>query len=345
MPERRIDTELWTHPDFQELCPSAKLLYLYSWSNGHCTAAGIYRISLKTVAFETGLPLGDIPQLMAELVPMDVEWIEPPSVIWVKKFLKHQSKSPKFLDAVVAALGQISDRELVDDFLLYNRDIMVDLPMAGDIGLTRRECVAIRDRFVCAYCGKEITVSTDYEMDHIVPVSKKGATNYANLVASCRACNQKKLDRLPEDAGFMRPQANNFHAAQALYVLKNDQAIRDRWLAVFPQRVATSWQLLTTSANKLQQVEHSLDSDSDSDSDSVKTQTQYSGVDRVFLDSMKQRFPAIDVDAEWQDCQTWWAEHRKKMRAPQSALTNWLKKIQAKLPPIPPPDAPRPILR
>lgn len=225
MPERRIDTELWTHPDFQELCPSAKLLYLYSWSNGHCTAAGIYRISLKTIAFETGLPLADIPQLMAQLAPMDVEWIEPPSVIWVKKFLKHQSKSPLFLKAVANSLEQITDHSLIKWYLKYND-----------------------------------TLSIPY--------------------------------RYPIDT-------------------------------------------------------RSLDSDSDSDSDSVKTQTQtqYSGVDRVFLDSMKQRFPGIDVDAEWQDCQTWWVEHRKKMRAPQSALTNWLKRLQAKQPPTPPPDAPRPILR
>ncbi len=325
MTERRVDTELWAHPDFQALRVGAKLLYLYSWSNSHCNAAGIYRISLETIAFETGLNLGDIPGYLEELKSLDIEWNGEQKVLWVKKFVKHQGRSPKFLEAVSSALRQMSDQDLVSEFLLYNHDIMSELPVSSDVSLTRRECVAIRDRFICAYCEKQISEPRDYEMDHIIPVSRKGLSNYANLVSSCRGCNQTKLDRLPGEAGFKTPTPASFHASQALYVLKNDPAILNQWLMVFPERKSTYPEMLAEVGNNQQQIGYSLDSDSDSDSVKTQTKTQYSGVDTPYMDSLKERFPNVDIHSEWADCQTWWAEHGKTMKAPRSALTNWLK--------------------
>jgi len=210
MTERRIDTEVWCHPDFQGLSPGAKLLYLYSWSNAHCNAAGIYRLSIETMAFETALPVAEVPKYLDELKPLDVEWMNGQKTMWVKKFLKHQSRAPKFLVAVAKALGQISDDTLVRGYLKYNN-----------------------------------TVSIPYQY--------------------------------PPDT-----------------------------VSIPPAR----------------------DSDSDKirlSKDSDKTQTQYKGVDIPFLDSLKPRFPGIDIPTEWEDCQTWYKEHHKKLKAPQSALKNWLK--------------------
>ncbi len=61
-----------------------------------------------------------------------------------------------------------------------------------------------RDRFICAYCG--VTGSdAELEVDHIHPVAKGGSHHIANLVTSCRSCNQKKgsgeLKRAPNVAG------------------------------------------------------------------------------------------------------------------------------------------------
>jgi len=125
MTERRLDTELWSHPDFQGLSTGAKLLYLYSWSNNHCNAAGLYRISLETIAFETRLPLAEIPTYLEELGPLDVEWQNGQKTLWVKKFLKHQGRSPKFLVAVAHALDQISDQDLVKTYLQYNNTLSI----------------------------------------------------------------------------------------------------------------------------------------------------------------------------------------------------------------------------
>ncbi len=54
-----------------------------------------------------------------------------------------------------------------------------------------------RDRNSCGYCaGPAATI------DHVVPRSRGGTNSWANLVACCRACNQRKADRTPEEAGM-----------------------------------------------------------------------------------------------------------------------------------------------
>ena len=48
----------------------------------------------------------------------------------------------------------------------------------------------------CAYCKKAAWDSqTRFELDHVVPRSKRGPTNVRNLVWACRPCNQAKADK------------------------------------------------------------------------------------------------------------------------------------------------------
>ena len=50
-----------------------------------------------------------------------------------------------------------------------------------------------RDGFRCVYCGK-IPPDVILEVDHIIPVSKKGTNDINNLVTSCFECNRGKRD-------------------------------------------------------------------------------------------------------------------------------------------------------
>jgi len=57
-----------------------------------------------------------------------------------------------------------------------------------------------RDGYTCQYCarrGEKLTV------DHIVPRSRGGQHTWENVVASCRACNARKEDRLLADSGMV----------------------------------------------------------------------------------------------------------------------------------------------
>jgi 5-methylcytosine-specific restriction endonuclease McrA len=62
-----------------------------------------------------------------------------------------------------------------------------------------RSGVFRRDKNMCMYCGKTFRLA-DLTIDHIVPQSKGGKSNWHNCVASCFYCNNKKKNRTPEEA-------------------------------------------------------------------------------------------------------------------------------------------------
>jgi 5-methylcytosine-specific restriction endonuclease McrA len=57
--------------------------------------------------------------------------------------------------------------------------------------------VMLRDKFKCQYCFVDLKRSTA-TMDHVLPISKGGPTNFDNVVTSCQPCNTSKgNDLLP----------------------------------------------------------------------------------------------------------------------------------------------------
>jgi hypothetical protein len=58
-----------------------------------------------------------------------------------------------------------------------------------------------RDRMTCAYCGQRFH-ERDLQCEHIVPESRGGRWTWMNLVSACGACNGRKADRTPEEAGM-----------------------------------------------------------------------------------------------------------------------------------------------
>jgi len=49
---------------------------------------------------------------------------------------------------------------------------------------------------VCHYCGTQ-TPAGELTMDHIVPISRGGRTTKGNVVACCKACNNRKKHLMP----------------------------------------------------------------------------------------------------------------------------------------------------
>jgi DnaD/phage-associated family protein len=236
VPERGFNTEFWTRPFVQNLPAKGKLLLAYLKTNAHCNQAGVYTITPHTIAFETGLPLTEIPALLKSLEP-EVVWYPEENIVWVKSFFEEQAKSSKFIASALSIITRNRlPEDLPDDFQEYNSRILARITLGYPIGLTKRECVAIRDKFTCQYCQKVIKQPADYEMDHIVPKVNGGKSNYLNLVTSCRACNQKKLDKTPEEVGLITPRPRAFHAAQAVFLLKNSPELKKGWLQLFPER-------------------------------------------------------------------------------------------------------------
>lgn len=70
--------------------------------------------------------------------------------------------------------------------------------MAGTPPLSNRELFQ-RDRCMCAYCGA-VVPPQKATREHVVPVSRGGRDIWMNVVTACRACNQRKGGRTPEEA-------------------------------------------------------------------------------------------------------------------------------------------------
>jgi 5-methylcytosine-specific restriction endonuclease McrA len=66
------------------------------------------------------------------------------------------------------------------------------------VRFSRRNIFA-RDGYRCMYCRKRFPLQ-QLSLDHVVPRSQGGATDWENIVTSCVRCNVKKGGRTPHEA-------------------------------------------------------------------------------------------------------------------------------------------------
>ena len=69
-----------------------------------------------------------------------------------------------------------------------------------EVRFTRRN-IFYRDRNRCQYCGKAF-VQRDLNLDHVVPLSRGGRSEWTNVVAAGVPCNGRKGNRFPAEAGM-----------------------------------------------------------------------------------------------------------------------------------------------
>ena len=120
MPERGFATETWDSDEwFQDLSRDQRYLFIYLWTNAHCNPAGLYHITLVTIANEAKFSKEDVPELLNSLTPK-IKWYPEQNLIWVKNFIKRQSKSPKFLAAAAKCLTTIKHNGAIKELLDYN---------------------------------------------------------------------------------------------------------------------------------------------------------------------------------------------------------------------------------
>ncbi len=80
-----------------------------------------------------------------------------------------------------------------------------------------------RDAYTCQYCGRNS--GERMTIDHVVPRSLGGKTIWENVVSACRACNTRKGNRTPQQAG-MRLLRKPSKPISALYMTVVVQSAR-----------------------------------------------------------------------------------------------------------------------
>ena len=90
-----------------------------------------------------------------------------------------------------------------------------------------RKNLWLRDGGTCQYCGCSTTIKS-YEIEHVVPKSRKGGTCWKNVVVACSKCNQRKGARTPVEAGMKllkKPRTPDIQRLMSHEVLE----FREKW--------------------------------------------------------------------------------------------------------------------
>lgn len=95
-----------------------------------------------------------------------------------------------------------------------------------------RKAVLARDGWTCQYCGLEDPKLT---VDHVIPRSRGGASEWHNIVASCAPCNRRKGNRLPKEIE-MHPRTKPKAPGPTIFI------------RVAAPRVPASWEPYLTAA-------------------------------------------------------------------------------------------------
>lgn len=91
---RQIHVSIWKDEWFLELESDEKLLFIYLFSNELASLSGLYKISLKVIAFETGLPVSFVSASMEKFARMGKAYYAD-GLLWVKNLRRYNQGSSK----------------------------------------------------------------------------------------------------------------------------------------------------------------------------------------------------------------------------------------------------------
>lgn len=110
--QRIVNTRFWDDSYVARLDPVGKLVFLYLLTNPLTTIAGVYELSLKRAAFDTGVQPEQISAVLNQL-ETDQKIVRHEDWIGIVNFIRHQSLNPKVRQGIVAELERVP-REVLD---------------------------------------------------------------------------------------------------------------------------------------------------------------------------------------------------------------------------------------
>ena len=99
--------------------------------------------------------------------------------------------------------------ETLDGYKLHSVSMSISVPSVVRLAayikvpdkriMLSRKNIIKRDGGRCQYCGRK---SDHMTVDHVIPKIQGGKDTWENLVAACKSCNNRKGQRMPEQAGL-----------------------------------------------------------------------------------------------------------------------------------------------
>jgi 5-methylcytosine-specific restriction endonuclease McrA len=94
-----------------------------------------------------------------------------------------------------------------------------------------------RDNYSCQYCGRhrsELRGRQFLTRDHILPLSRGGENTWFNVVTSCSPCNNRKGNRLPEEAGMsLRTDPGEPNHVHLVWAVRRVTPIQAKYIGMF----------------------------------------------------------------------------------------------------------------
>ena len=94
-----------------------------------------------------------------------------------------------------------------------------------------------RDNYSCQYCGRhriQLRGRQFLTRDHILPISRGGGNTWDNVVTSCSPCNNRKGNRLPEEAGLrLRSDPAEPNHVHLVWAVRKLTPIQSKYIGMF----------------------------------------------------------------------------------------------------------------
>lgn len=203
--QRYISSSFWSDDWVDSLSRDGKLLYMYLLTNECTNIAGVYKITLKRMKDDTGIPRNDIQELLLIFEKCGKAYYFQEYII-LPKWPKHQKlgERGKLRLGVIAVLQHLP-KEIFDelpkmgycfDLSVVHNTIIGRNEREGLSG-TRRSHILVERGNQCETCGSTETLV----IHHIKPVSEGGSNENENLKVLCSNCHN--LIHHPHKKGFV----------------------------------------------------------------------------------------------------------------------------------------------
>jgi hypothetical protein len=122
--QRIVNTKFWDDSYIVRLSPTTKLVFLYFLTNPLTNISGVYELPLRRVAFDVGIPEGEIQEIIDKFIA-DGKVVYTDGWVAVVNFIKYQAnQNPKVRQGIASELKKapcaIVAKLSVDPELLYD---------------------------------------------------------------------------------------------------------------------------------------------------------------------------------------------------------------------------------
>ena len=118
---RSVQTRMWREDEwFQELDTDARLLFIYLFTNPSASISGIYRLPLRTMAFESGLDIDRVRRLL-DMFAKAGKVIFSDGIVWVVRMRENQlpgKVSPQVQARLDKDIASIPDCEVKRNYMI-----------------------------------------------------------------------------------------------------------------------------------------------------------------------------------------------------------------------------------